>query len=84
MHEIIASRRNADKKVDRHDLLSSLLDANDNSSEGGSGLTDQELLGECRSIFCGQISYLPVISQLISSFSSLPARLFCTYSSFTY
>lgn len=43
MHEMVASRQTAETKVERHDLLSSLLDANEDSSKGG--ITDQELLG---------------------------------------
>ncbi|THH31054.1 hypothetical protein EUX98_g3138 [Antrodiella citrinella] len=44
MHEMIDSRRNAEKKEERYDLLSSLLDANDDPTDGQSKLTDQELL----------------------------------------
>lgn len=44
MREMIESRRNSEKKEERYDLLSSLLDANDDSADG---LTDQEVLGTC-------------------------------------
>ncbi|TCD70732.1 hypothetical protein EIP91_002108 [Steccherinum ochraceum] len=44
MHEMIDARRSAEKKEERHDLLSSLLDANDADEDGNSKLTDQELL----------------------------------------
>ena len=40
---MIESRRNAEKKEEHYDLLSSLLDATDDSVD--SRLTDQELLG---------------------------------------
>lgn len=42
MHEMVAARRTAEKKEERYDLLSSLLDANEDTSKGG--ITDQELL----------------------------------------
>lgn len=45
MHEMIRTRRTAEKKVERYDLLSSLLDANDDTLSVGSKLDDQELLG---------------------------------------
>lgn len=48
MHEMIKTRRTAEKKVERYDLLSSLLDANDDSASSASKLDDQELLGVCR------------------------------------
>ncbi|KAJ3552925.1 hypothetical protein NM688_g3892 [Phlebia brevispora] len=44
MLEMIRARKTAEKKVERHDLLSSLLDASE-EEEGGVKLTDQELLG---------------------------------------
>lgn len=44
MGEMIESRRKSEKKEERYDLLSSLMDANDDSADG---LTDQELLGMC-------------------------------------
>ena len=42
---MIRTRRTAEKKVERYDLLSSLLDANDDTLSDGSKLDDQELLG---------------------------------------
>nr|BAL05138.1 cytochrome P450 [Phanerodontia chrysosporium] len=47
MLELIQERRDAEKRDERHDLFSNLLDAND-SDENGDGsvkLTDEELLG---------------------------------------
>lgn len=42
---MVASRRNAEKKEDRYDLFSSLLDASEDEMDGGGKLTDRELLG---------------------------------------
>lgn len=44
MHEIIELRRKAEK-IERYDILSSLLDANSNSTDNESALSDQELIG---------------------------------------
>lgn len=54
MKEMIETRRNAETKEERYDLLSSLLDANEDTSKGG--ITDQELLGALRllSLFCSR------------------------------
>ena len=46
MREMIHSRRSSEKKDERYDLFSSLLDANEDESEGQAKLTDQEMLGE--------------------------------------
>lgn len=46
MLEMIYARRNAEKKEERYDLFSSLLDASEDDSDGQTKLTDQELLGE--------------------------------------
>lgn len=46
MHEMVNGRRNAEKKEERYDLFSSLLDASDTDSDGKMKLTDQELLGK--------------------------------------
>ncbi|THG95398.1 hypothetical protein EW026_g6249 [Hermanssonia centrifuga] len=45
MLDMVASRRNAEKKEDRYDLFSSLLDASEDEMDGGGKLTDRELLG---------------------------------------
>ncbi|TCD65735.1 hypothetical protein EIP91_002264 [Steccherinum ochraceum] len=42
--EMIESRRNEEDKEERHDLLTSLLAANDDDSDGHARLTDEELL----------------------------------------
>lgn len=44
MLEMIRARMTAEKKEERYDLFSSLLDASD-LDEGEAQLTDQELLG---------------------------------------
>ncbi|TCD65732.1 hypothetical protein EIP91_002261 [Steccherinum ochraceum] len=44
MHDMIELRRKAEKKEERYDLLSSLLDANDDPVNGQSLLSDQEVL----------------------------------------
>ncbi|KDQ58619.1 hypothetical protein JAAARDRAFT_176655 [Jaapia argillacea MUCL 33604] len=44
MVEMIEARRGAEKKEERHDLFSSLLDASD-ASDGEAKLTDRDLLG---------------------------------------
>lgn len=46
MLEMIAERRNSDKKEERYDLFSSLLDANELEDEGQVKLRDSELIGE--------------------------------------
>ncbi|KIP06369.1 hypothetical protein PHLGIDRAFT_515467 [Phlebiopsis gigantea 11061_1 CR5-6] len=45
MAEMIEDRRAAEKKEERYDLFSSLLDASDAESDGAVKLTDNELLG---------------------------------------
>lgn len=45
MLEMVDSRRKAEKKEQRADLLSTLLDANDIYADNESRLTDQEVLG---------------------------------------
>ena len=45
MHEMIAARRAADVKEERHDLFSSLLDANEGLTESGEKLSDGGLFG---------------------------------------
>lgn len=44
MHEMIESRKYAEKKEERYDLFSNLLDANDGSADDAK-LADKELLG---------------------------------------
>lgn len=48
MLDMINSRRNADKKEERYDLFSSLLDASEDELDGQAKLTDRELLGKRR------------------------------------
>ncbi|KAK7051243.1 hypothetical protein VNI00_004743 [Paramarasmius palmivorus] len=45
MFEMIAKRRSAEKKEERYDLFSSLLDANDDTTTGDSPLTEREVVG---------------------------------------
>lgn len=47
MLEMIQIRRVAEKRVERYDLFSSLLDANEEPEEGQIALTDRELIGNC-------------------------------------
>ena len=66
MQEMIVARRTAEVKEERHDLFSSLLDANEGLAESGEKLSDGGLLGNvfifmvagyevgraCRASFC--------------------------------
>ncbi|TDL22809.1 cytochrome P450 [Rickenella mellea] len=45
MQDMIDERKNAEKKVERYDLFSSLLDASDEESDGFAKLSDSELRG---------------------------------------
>ncbi|ETW77984.1 cytochrome P450 monooxygenase 13 [Heterobasidion irregulare TC 32-1] len=45
MMEMIRERRNSEKKEERYDLFSSLLDASDDTSDGEVALADSELVG---------------------------------------
>lgn len=45
MQEMIVARRTAEVKEERHDLFSSLLDANEGLAESGEKLSDGGLLG---------------------------------------
>ena len=45
MMEMCEARRASEKKQERHDLFSSLLDASDEEADGTAKLTDRELLG---------------------------------------
>lgn len=45
MLEMIEARKNSEKKEERYDLFSSLLDANEEESDGEAKLSDDELLG---------------------------------------
>ncbi len=45
MLEMIASRRTEEKKEERYDLFSSMLDASADDLDGGAKMTDGELLG---------------------------------------
>lgn len=54
MSEMIHQRRNAEKKEERYDLFSSLLDASEEESDGQAKLTDRELFGSrprCLSLY---------------------------------
>lgn len=46
MLEMIDARRTSEKKEERYDLFSSLLEASEDNSDGLSKLTDGELLGK--------------------------------------
>ncbi|TDL22814.1 cytochrome P450 [Rickenella mellea] len=46
MQEMIDERRNAERKVERYDLFSSLLDASEEGEDGSTKLTDTELRGD--------------------------------------
>jgi cytochrome P450 len=45
MLEMVEARRNGDKVEERHDLFSGLLDAEQDESDNGSRLSDDELIG---------------------------------------
>lgn len=45
MTEMVQARRTAEKKVEQHDLFTSLLDANEDEDDGQAKLADSELLG---------------------------------------
>ena len=45
MQELIDARRTAEVKEERHDLFSSLLDANEGLAESGEKLSDRGLFG---------------------------------------
>ena len=46
MREMIRTRRESEKKEERYDLFSSLLDANaDENADGEPALSDRELIG---------------------------------------
>ena len=45
MRHMIDARKGAEKKEERYDLFSSLLDANDEESDGNAKLSDDELMG---------------------------------------
>ena len=47
---MISARRTTEKKEERYDLFTSLLEANEDELDGSNKLSDQELLGECLSI----------------------------------
>ena len=47
MLEMIAARRSSEKKEERFDLFTGLLDASDQDADGSAKLTDMELLSEC-------------------------------------
>lgn len=46
MREMIHARRTAEKKEERYDLFSSLLEASEDELDGTVKLSDQELLGQ--------------------------------------
>ncbi|EMD35530.1 hypothetical protein CERSUDRAFT_116271 [Gelatoporia subvermispora B] len=45
MHEMVRARKQSEKKEERYDLMSSLLDANEDESDGKTRLSDEELVG---------------------------------------
>ena len=45
MQDLIVARRTAEVKEERHDLFSSLLDANEGLAESGEKLSDRGLFG---------------------------------------
>lgn len=45
MEEMIQTRKGAEKKEERYDLFSSLLDANEDELDGKTKLSDSELMG---------------------------------------
>lgn len=45
MLEMVHKRKKAEKKEERYDLFSSLLDASEDEADGQAKLTDRELLG---------------------------------------
>ena len=45
MLEMVEARRNGDKVEERYDLFSDLLDAEQDESGNGAGLSDDELIG---------------------------------------
>jgi hypothetical protein len=45
MLEMVEARRNGDKVEERYDLFSGLLDAEQDESDNGAGLSDDELIG---------------------------------------
>lgn len=47
MIEMIQARKTAEKKEERYDLFSSLLDANEEETDGNTKLSDSELMGAC-------------------------------------
>ena len=46
MTEMVQARRITEKKPEQHDLFTSLLDANEDESDGQAKLAESELLGE--------------------------------------
>ena len=51
MLEMIRSRKTSEKKEERYDLFSSLLDASEEGIEGEARLTEQELLGALATVY---------------------------------
>ena len=47
MMDMIRERRQSEKKEERYDLFSSLLDASEEELGGSAKLTDRELMGRC-------------------------------------
>ncbi|OCH86802.1 cytochrome P450 [Obba rivulosa] len=45
MHGMVRARKQSEKKEERYDLFSSLLDANEDESDGKTKLSDEELVG---------------------------------------
>ncbi len=60
LEEMVQERRASTKKEERHDLLSSLLDANEGALESDAKLTDDALLGvHCRAYCAAYASWKP-------------------------
>lgn len=51
MMEMVRARRQAEYKGERHDLFTSLLDANTEETEKGAKLLDSELIGTLESFY---------------------------------
>ena len=68
MMEMITARRTAEVKEERHDLFSSLLDANEGLAESGEKLSDNGLLGNVfMFMVAGALVLQPVFGRACSS-----------------
>ena len=48
MAELVDARRSEERKEQRHDLFSGLLDAAREEPDNGVAITEEELIGECQ------------------------------------